>query len=508
MSLVTEVHEPDQIGSEPPDADVPPARPGRLRRARHAVRQRLSGPWSLRSRLLAAVVSLSLVAIVVVSAATYFALGSYLRDRLDRQLMQSGIGVNRNLSDTLTGSSAPRPLLGEQDTAITFYNLNGTLRYSYNSIRLPLKTMSNSSPRILTVTASNGHRYRAVVAEAVIQDGSPSGTPIGTVVYGLPISQVDNVLHRLLLLELAVGGGAIVLLFLGGTALVRVGLRPLDKMGETAEKIAEGDLSQRVPTTSPRTEVGRLGNSLNTMLTTIEDEIDQRTASEERLRRFISDASHELRTPLTSIRGYAELFRRGAVDRPEDLAMAMRRIESESGRMGGLVEDLLLLARLDERRPLEKSRVDLAELARDAAHDAGVLAPDRDATVTAEGNAVVLGDDGRLRQVLANLTRNVLAHTPAGAPFGIRVRGEADVVRVEVWDRGPGLDAEAQAKVFDRFWRADPSRVRDSAYSGAGLGLSIVAALVASHDGTVVASQTSGGGATFTVVLPRGVADA
>lgn len=506
MSLVTEVYEADQIGSEPPDADVPPARPGRLKRARHAMRERLSGPWSLRSRLLVAVVSLSLVAIVVVSAATYFALGSYLRDRLDRQLIQGQAGVTRYLFTPSGGLSDRAPSIIEPNTAASVYSSTGTFIGPTNAVKLPFRTVSPGPPSPRDVSASNGRQYRVIVfSTLVLINGQPASV---TVVYGLPISQVDNVLHRLFLLELAVGGGAIVLLFLAGTALVRVGLRPLDKMGETAEKIAEGDLSQRVPTTSPRTEVGRLGNSLNTMLTTIEDEIDQRTASEERLRRFISDASHELRTPLTSIRGYAELFRRGAVDRPEDLALAMRRIESESGRMGGLVEDLLLLARLDEKRPLEKSSVDLAELARDAAHDAAVLAPDREGTVTVEGNAVVLGDDARLRQVLANLTRNVIAHTPAGSPFGIRVRGEADRVRVEVWDRGPGLDAEAQAKVFDRFWRADPSRVRDSAYSGAGLGLSIVAALVAAHDGTVAATQTPGGGATFTVELPRGAADA
>jgi two-component system OmpR family sensor kinase len=501
MTVVTEVGDVEATDVTPAPVDDP--RPSRPRRFRTAVAQRVRTPWSLRARLLAAVVSLSLVAIVVVSAATYFALGSYLRDRLDHQLEQSQGGATRFLlSAPNTDLNGRTPGLLESETAASLYTTNGTAIAALNTVQLPFHAVVAGPPDPRTVRASNGHRYRVVETEILV-----NGTPV-VVVYGLPISQVDNVLHRLLLLEIAVGGGALILLFLGGTALVRVGLRPLDKMGETAEKIADGDLSQRVPTTGSRTEVGRLGNSLNTMLTTIEDEIDQRTASEERLRRFISDASHELRTPLTSIRGYAELFRRGAVDRPEDLALAMRRIESEAGRMGGLVEDLLLLARLDEGRPLERSRVDLAELARDAAHDAGVIAPDRESTVTIEGDAVVFGDDARLRQVLANLTRNVVSHTPAGSPFGIRVRGGSEVVRLEVWDRGPGLDAEAQAKVFDRFWRADPSRVRDSAYAGAGLGLSIVAALVGAHGGTVIARATPGGGATFIVELPRGHAAA
>lgn len=496
MTVVTEAPNSDRVHTAADARDVPPtAGP----RGLAALRERLAGPWSLRSRLLAAVLSLSLVAIVVVSAATYFALGSYLRDRLDHQLLQSQGGVTRFLlSEPAVGFTGRTGGLLEPDTAASLYDTHGRLLATLNNhVRLPYRAPVAGPPQPRTVSSSSHRDYR-VVDTGVLVDGTPV-----VVVYGLPISQVDNVLHRLLLLEIAVGGGAIVLLFLGGTALVRMGLHPLDRIGDTADEIAAGDLSQRVPSTNPRTEVGRLGMSLNVMLAQIQSEVEQRSASEERLRRFISDASHELRTPLTSIRGYAELFRRGAVDRPDDLALAMRRIESEAGRMGGLVEDLLLLARLDEGRPLARAAVNVGDLARDAQHDAAVLAPERNATLTIEGDTVVVGDEARLRQVFANLVRNVVAHTPRGVPFGIRVCGEERCVRVQVWDRGPGLDPAAEAKVFDRFWRADPSRVRGSAYASSGLGLSIVAALVGAHGGSVRAEATPGGGATFSFELPR-----
>ncbi len=470
---------------------------------RATVRQRLWRPWSIRSRLLLAVASLAAIAIVVVCAATYFALGSYLRDRLDRQLVQSAPG--------LQGILGPQGAFGrgagfvDPEAALTVYSSTGTQVFALrNNVVLPQQSVTPGGPHAKTVTSSTGRHYRVIAGEANFTDGSAPGS----VTYGLPISQVDNVLHRLFLLELAVGGGSIALLILLGAAVVRLGLRPLARIGQTAGEIAAGDFSQRVSPTTPTTEVGRLGISLNAMLTQIEDEIRRRRASEAQLRQFISDASHELRTPLTSIRGYAELFRRGAGDRPEDLALAMRRIEAESGRMGGLVDDLLLLARLDEGRPLERTEVDLAELARDAVADAEAIDPERGATVTVEGDVHVVGDDARLRQVLANLVRNVLAHTPPHSPFGVRLRGEADRVSCEVWDRGPGLTPQMQAQVFDRFWRGDPSRTRESAYAGSGLGLSIVSALVTAHGGTVGVSPAPAGGAIFAVTLPRnGVRD-
>ena len=455
------------------------------------------GPQSLRGRLLAAVVVLSLSALIVVGAATYLALGSYLRNNLDKQLDRSAPSVTRLVvSQFGEFGGGPGPSTVDPDTAISVYDSAGTLVGSTKVASLPNVKVGHPLTQPRTVTGSDHHSYRAVSRQASIAGN------VYTINYGLPESRVDNVLERLLLLEIAVSAGVVVLLVGVGLVLVKIGLRPLARMGETAGAIAGGDLSRRVETANDRTEVGRLGLSLNAMLAQIEDEIAHRTASEERLRRFIADASHELRTPLTSIRGYAELFRRGAASRPEDLSVAMRRIEAEAGRMGGLVEDMLLLARLDEGRPLDRTPVDLAELASDAGTDARAIAPDRSVDVTVEGTTTVQGDDARLRQVFSNLVRNVLAHTPAGTPFGVRVRGMKDVVTVDVWDRGPGLDEVARKHAFDRFWRADPSRQRENALSGSGLGLSIVSALTEAHGGTVDALKTPGGGATFRLTFP------
>jgi two-component system OmpR family sensor kinase len=284
--------------------------------------------------------------------------------------------------------------------------------------------------------------------------------------------------------------------------LVRRELHPLEEMSTTAGAIAAGDLSQRVARADDVTEVGRLGTSLNTMLQQIEEAFAARQATEQQLRRFVADVSHELRTPLTSIRGYAELFRRGAASRPEDLATTMRRIEDEAQRMGVLVEDLLLLARLDEGRPLGREPVDLAALAEDIAGDARVAQPDRAVTVLgADQPAVVPGDDHRLRQAVANLVFNALQHTPAGSPVEVRlVRRPADVV-VEVVDHGEGLTMEDAPHVFERFWRPDASRTRQSG-GGAGLGLSIVASVAAAHGGSAEVGPTPGGGATFRLLLP------
>jgi two-component system OmpR family sensor kinase len=422
----------------------------------------------------------------------YFSLGSYLRGNLDKHLERTA----PNAVSLYNGEGLPRSV--DPDTALTIYTADGAFVASPGAARLPDLKVGQAFNVPRTVTGSNGRDYRVISLQAVNR-----GTGIQyTISVGLPTSRVDNVLDRLLLLEIAVSAGVVILLIGVGLVLVNVGLRPLARMGDTAGAIAAGDLTQRVDTANERTEVGRLGLSLNSMLTQIENEIAQRTASEERLRRFIADASHELRTPLTSIRGYAELFRRGAESRPEDLALAMRRIEAEAGRMGGLVEDLLLLARLDEGRPLDSARVDLATIAADAGADARTIAPDRRVEVTVEGPTVVVGDDARLRQVLSNLVRNVLAHTPPGTPFGIRVKGDTGCATVDVWDRGPGLSQDTAAHAFDRFWRADPSRQRDNALSGSGLGLSIVAALTEAHGGTVATFPTPGGGATFRITLP------
>jgi two-component system OmpR family sensor kinase len=240
--------------------------------------------------------------------------------------------------------------------------------------------------------------------------------------------------------------------------------------------------------------------ALNGMLSQIESAFAERTASNLRLRRFIADASHELRTPLTSIRGYSEMLRRGAAESPADSDLARRRIEEESIRMTGLVDDMLVLARLDQGRPLEQEPIDLQAIATDAVADARAVAPQRDIKLTASGPVIVNGDDTRLRQVLGNLVRNALVHTPPESAIDVSLTTEDSIARLSVTDHGPGLDPEEVDRIFEPFYRADPSRSRDS--GGAGLGLSIVSAVVIAHGGHVMVRETDGGGATFEVELP------
>jgi two-component system OmpR family sensor kinase len=313
------------------------------------------------------------------------------------------------------------------------------------------------------------------------------------------LASVDSTLHRLLLIELIV-----TVLVIGGIAglglwVVRLGLRPLDAIGDTAAAIAAGDLSQRVERAEERTEVGRLGLALNAMLTQIESAFRARETSERRLRRFVADASHELRTPLAAIRAYAELFGRGASQRPADLERSMKGISRESERMSVLVDDLLLLARLDDGRPLERLPVELDEVVGEAVETAHAVEPERPIELRAE-QAVVIGDRVRLRQIVDNLLANVRAHTPPGTPVSVSLACRDGAAEIEVSDEGPGLDEEHLAHVFERFYRADASRARAS--GGVGLGLSIVAAVAEAHGGTVAARSAPGAGATFTIALP------
>jgi two-component system OmpR family sensor kinase len=301
-----------------------------------------------------------------------------------------------------------------------------------------------------------------------------------------------------------------VLLVLGiaGYAVVHRSLRPLVEVEQTAAAIAAGELDRRIPQRDPRTEVGRLSLALNGMLAQIqravassESSAEHARTSEDRMRRFITDASHELRTPLTTIRGFAELYRQGAA---RDVELLMNRIESESWRMGLLVEDLLLLARLDAQRPLERNRVDLLALASDAVHDARSVAPKRDINMEVfdgPGTPEVLGDEARLRQVLSNLVSNALQHTPESADIAVRVGTDGDNAVLEVCDAGPGMSGEDARRVFERFYRTDSSRARAS--GGTGLGLSIVDSLVYAHGGTVSVTTAPGQGCRFTVNLPR-----
>ena len=281
--------------------------------------------------------------------------------------------------------------------------------------------------------------------------------------------------------------------------LIKRDLRPLEKMAVTADAISAGDLSLRVQPAEPRTEVGRLGLSLNTMLGRIEVAFAERAATEDKLRRFLADASHELRTPLTSIRGYSEVFDR-AKDDPEDLELAMRRIEEESKRMGVMVEELLVLARLGEGREPEKLPVDLARVVDDCVSDARAAAPHRDIAVERAETADVLGDDHQLHQVLHNLLNNAARHTPPDARIRVTLAARDGYAALAVADDGPGLEPDVAAKVFEPFYRADKSRARET--GGAGLGLAIVAAIVEAHRGTVRLDTAPGAGATFTVTLP------
>lgn len=348
----------------------------------------------------------------------------------------------------------------------------------------------------ITVPGTGVDRFR------VLSRDGRAGT---TLVVGAPLDDVDSSVRRLAAVEVAATLLVLALLALVAFWVLRLGLRPLKRMTAAATDIAAGDLSHRVPDADPRTEAGELGVALNRMLTHIEGAFAERAASEERLRRFVADASHELRTPITTIRGYAELYRHGGLAEQPDLDAALRRTEQEATRMGALVDDLLLLARLDQGRPLERAPVDVGSLARDAVADARAVHGDHVIHLDVAGDATVVGDEHRLRQVLANLLTNAVDHTPAGTSVTVAVGPDpatADRVRLQVADDGPGMDPDLATRVFERFARGDASRSRHT--GGSGLGLSIVAAIVEAHDGQVALASSPGTGTAVTVTLPVG----
>ena len=475
---------------------------------------------SLRSRLVAALLVLAFFGLVLAGAITYAEQRSFLYDRIDQQAKAAFGPVSHRLDEggsTVPGGAPPGfgPGRGGPGPGRDLDNLPpgtygqrrdasdrivGKPTFLYSTVygqKAPAapKIPAHLKPGHFITVGSVGSdlRYRVIALSNVDQPG--------TTVIAVPLHEVDQTLHRLLLVELLVIAGVLIALAALAWVLVRVGLRPLDRIAETAGAIAGGDLSHRVEPADERTEVGRLGLALNAMLGRLEQAFAERQASEDRLRRFIADASHELRTPLSSIRGYAELFRIGAADNPADVEKSMGRIEDEAARMGVLVEDLLTLARLDEVRAPVREHVDMSGLAEDAVDDARAIAPDRAITLRSESDAIVSGDPHQLRQVLANLTRNVLTHTPAGTAFEVKVtEAPDDSVVVEVRDHGPGLPNGGTDPLFERFWRAEAGRERGKA--GAGLGLAIVAAIVHAHHGSVAAANAPGGGAVFTVRLP------
>ncbi len=377
---------------------------------------------------------------------------------------------------------------------------------------------SGFEPDVSMVEDNAAERFGPVTVPSV-EPGGPdwrvvkSSNPDGESIVAMPLTMLDTTLVRLTRLQAGVGVVVVLVIGVLGYLLVRTSLRPLRRVEETAQAIADGDLTERVPESSPRTEVGSLANSFNRMLAQIEHAFDaieaseqQARASEEKMRSFVADAGHELRTPLTSIKGFAELYQQGAVTDADD---AFRRVNDEATRMSLLVSDLLLLANLDADRPVEKAPVRVADLAAEAVHAAQAAAPERridlrlpEGAADGLGGLVVVGDHPRLMQVLRNLINNAVAHTPVSAEITVAVSRRGRTVRMEVRDTGPGLTPAESARVFDRFYRGDSSRQRRASGGGSGLGLSIVSALVAAHGGTVGVESEPGQGATFWVDLP------
>ena len=457
---------------------------------------------SLRARLLLGVVALAAVGLVAANVATYSTLSSYLLDRTDSTLDQTAQTLRRPGPGGGIRSAPPGTFVQvrslDGDTVVATFSgatLPGASVPAPNlpdAVKPPAPNRTTEAVRYFTVGGAHGgpeYRVRASIAqgdEAMLLVASS-------------LRDVNSTLHRLLAIELVVT--ALVLAAIAGLGLwlVRLGLRPLDAIGQTASAIAAGDLSRRVERAEDRTEVGRLGLALNAMLARIESSFRAQEASERKLRRFVADASHELRTPLSAVRAYAELYDRGAAERPDDLERSMKGISRESERMSVLVEDLLLLARLDDGRPLEREPVELDEVVGEAVETAQAVDPDRAIELHAEP-ATVLGDRVRLRQIVDNLLANVRAHTPPGTPASVSVRRRNGSAEIAVTDAGPGLDEEHLEHLFERFYRADPSRARAS--GGVGLGLAIVAAVAEAHGGTASASSRPGEGTTVAIALP------
>jgi two-component system OmpR family sensor kinase len=471
----------------------------------------------LHVKLLTSVLVLVGAAVVVISVGSAVALHHYLMDRIDGQL---------NTTSTALRDADPVVLLANLDLIVlpseTVVAFSGVGRWDIikdqylsngDLPRLPdsrADALSRAGRQYTTASRDNPARWR------VLNTARPDGRVL---IVAQSMSAIDSAITRLVWVDAFVGGAVLIVLAALGAAIVRTSLRPLTEIERTAGAIARGDLTQRVPDPEhderhPHTELGRLSRALNTMLTQIEAAFSARAASEaaarqseQRMRQFVADASHELRTPLTTIRGFAELHRQGAASAPGETDRLVRRIEDEASRMSLLVRDLLLLARLDQERPVELTPVELRVLAADAVQAARAVAPARSIELEVAADAgplVVNGDDGRLRQVLGNLMTNALTHTPPDASVTLRLHTEADtIVVVEVVDTGRGLSAEQAERVFERFYRADTARTRRTdGTTGTGLGLAIVAALIAAHRGSVEVDSTPGQGTTFRVRLP------
>ena len=461
---------------------------------------------SLHTRLTVGVLVLTALGLLLAALATNVLLRTYLVAGLDQQLM-SAPRFEGALPEQGGGSSA-RPQL-PSPFVITAIDAQGDVTAQIKGTQVgdaPPPDVSGVTPATVAslhgqpfdLTSADGSvAYRAVAFPSRDASG-------GTVVVAIPTTSADDTARKIALASLAVGLFTLGLVGLLSRYVIRVGLRPLDQIEQTAERIAAGDLSERVPEMPEGTEIGRLSDSLNTMLGQIEEAFDERAESEDRLRRFVSDASHELRTPLTAIRGYAELSRTGVYTDDESRTRAAARIEEEAARMGVLVDDMLLLARLDQQRPLERAPLDVVDLVEAAAEGLRVAAPDREVVVRSVGSALVVGDAMRLRQVVDNLATNARVHTTPGTTITFDVEASDGWASIAVCDEGPGMDPVEVERAFERFYRGDPSRTRARG-AGTGLGLSIAQAVVSAHGGDVSLVSSPEAGTTVTLRLPLAV---
>ena len=479
--------------------------------------------WSLRNRLVLGVVILSTLGFIASGVVAQKQIESFLIHQIDDQLINVGSGAlpRVNLAGIVDDDEYQerrgRPERDDDDvpqtpldrvptsTSLTLLDGNGAVvggiggdlnRVSvrdYIAGYTPTE-VAEFEGRPFTIKAK-GENFRVLAL--------PLPSNLGSVAIAQSLDDVDRTLSRLQWLFFLIGFVIVGLIALASRTMIKVGLKPLSDVEDTAEKIAGGDLSARLPDAKPTTEVGRLTTSLNTMLARIEESFTVRKTSEDKLRRFVADASHELRTPLTAIRGFAELHRQGAVAGEEDTKQLLARIEGESLRMGSLVEDLLLLARLDQAREMEHLPVDIAKTTRDAVASAQVAGPGHPISLVGDLDELyTLGDQHRIHQVIANLLANARTHTPVGTPITVSIAQSSDGVRIAVADAGPGLSAEDQKRIFERFYRADSSRVRIEG-EGSGLGLSIVDAVMKAHGGTVSVNSEIGKGSTFTLFFPQ-----
>lgn len=480
--------------------------------------------WSLRSRLTLGVVLLTAAGFILSSLVAKHALEDYLIGQVDRQLLtlsettlprvtQSGIAEDQDdyfgrHDDRRERDGLPRPgtPLSRIPTtfSVTVLDANGlvtgNLGGDLNSARIAdylggfdISEVAIHQGEAFTVEGE-GESFRAIAV--------PLPNNAGSIVAAQSLGDLNRTVGQLGFLFLLIGASLLALVAIASRIVIKIGMKPLEDVEVTAEQIAAGDLSARMPDANPHTEVGRLVTSLNSMLGRIEQSFDARTESENKLRRFVADASHELRTPLTAIRGFSELYRQGAVTGEEPTRELLGRIEGESKRMGSLVEDLLLLARLDQAREMEAKPVDLTEVVDSAVASARAAGPSHPVSFKKSSEELfALGDEARIHQVVANLLANARAHTPAGTKIDVSITRDSDGIRISVADNGPGLSEEDQKKIFERFYRADPSRVRVDG-EGSGLGLSIVDAVMKGHGGSVTVTSELGKGSTFTLFFP------